>query len=248
MAFIAGATTRIRVNSMAIVLPYHHPVDFAKAITTLDVLSGGRVTVTLGVGMAPAEFRAVGVPYERRGRVTDEYVRAMQVLWAEDRPTFDGEFVQFSDITFEPKSVQQPHPPLWFGGRSLVSLRRAATAGDGWAPSGGMLGNGPWFEGPEQLPALLANAREQRAGAGIQRPLDVFLSPGQPQIGPNHTLLPPTFVPESAQQLVDEVGRLAELGVTWTLVIRPGADPQSLDAYLDDLRWIADEVVPGCRE
>jgi hypothetical protein len=128
-----------------------------------------------------------------------------------------------------------------------VSLRRAALDGDGWAPSGGLLGKGPWFEDPEQLPELLAAAQAQREEAGITRPLDVFLSPVQPRIGPDHTLLPPTFVPESAQQLVDEVGRLGELGVTWTLVTRPGADPRSLDAYLDDLRWIAEEVVARCR-
>lgn len=247
MAFIAGATTRLRVNSMAIVLPYHHPVDFAKAIATLDVMSGGRVTVTLGVGMAPDEFRAVGVPYERRGKVTDEYVRAMKVLWSEAEPTFDGEFVQFAGVTFEPKPLQRPHPPLWFGGRSMASLRRAATEGDGWAPSGAVLGPGPWFEGPEQLPALLGEAYAMRDAAGIDRPLDVFLAPGQPTIGPGHTLAPPTFVPESAQQLVDELGRLAALGVTWTLVSRPNADPTSLEAYLDDLAWVAAEIFPSCR-
>jgi probable F420-dependent oxidoreductase len=247
MAFIAGATTHIRVNSMAIVLPYHHPVDFAKAIATLDVMSDGRVTVTLGVGMAPAELRAVGVPYEQRGRVTDEYVQAMKVLWSDDRPKFAGEFVQFDDVTFEPKPRQRPHPPLWFGGRSMASFRRAVMAGDGWAPSGALLGKGPWFERPEQLPDLLARARDQRATAGIERPFDVFLSPGQPVIGPGHTLAPPTFVPDSAQQVIDEVGRLAQLGVTWTLVSRPDADPQSLDAYLDDLAWIAEEILPACR-
>ena len=172
----------------------------------------------------------------------------MKVLWSEDAPRFDGEFVQFADITFEPKPIQRPHPPLWFGGRSMVSLRRAALEGDGWAPSGGVFGAGPWFEGPEQLPELLAEAARGNASRrGITRRLDVFLSPGQPRIGPDHTLLPPTFVPESAQQLVDELGRISDLGVTWTLVNRPGTDPQSLDAYLDDLRWIAEQVMPACR-
>ena len=80
MAFLAGATTRIRVNASVIVLPYHHPVALAKAISTLDVLSSGRVMLTFGVGMAPGEFTALGVPFDRRGRVADEYVAAMKTL------------------------------------------------------------------------------------------------------------------------------------------------------------------------
>jgi probable F420-dependent oxidoreductase len=247
MAFIAGATSRIRVNSMAIVLPSHHPLDFAKALTTLDVMSGGRAMATLGVGMAPAELRAVGVPYERRGRVTDEYLAAMQALWSEDRPRFAGELVQFDDIVFEPKPVQRPHPPLWFGGRTMASLRRAATQGDGWAPSGGLLGRGPWFEGPEQLPEVLAQAWAWRRGAGVDRPFDVFVSVVRAEIGPGHTVRPPTFEPTSAQEIVDEVGRLATLGVTWTLASRPGPPSRSLDAFLDDLAWVADEVVAPTR-
>jgi len=166
MAFLAGATSRIKVNSGVIVLPYHHPVALAKAVSTLDVLSSGRVMLTFGVGMAPAEFAAVGVPFERRGRVTDEYVAAMKALWTEERPEFDGEFVHIVDVVFEPKPVQRPHPPLWFGGRSLASLRRAARYGDGWAPAGGLLGKGPWFEDDRQLPGLLAEVAETRAGAG----------------------------------------------------------------------------------
>src|SRR5580704_18799555 len=78
MAFIAGATSRIKVNAGVIVLPLHHPVALAKAVSTLDVLSSGRVMLTFGVGMAPAEFAALGVPFDRRGRVADEYVAAMK--------------------------------------------------------------------------------------------------------------------------------------------------------------------------
>jgi probable F420-dependent oxidoreductase len=247
MAFLAGATTRIKVTSMVMVLPAHHPVDLAKAIATLDVMSGGRLIVNFGVGMAPAELAAVGVPYERRGRVSDEYVRAMKELWSADRPSFSGEWVSFDDVVFEPKPVQQPHPPLWFGGLSLAALRRATRLGDGWAPSGSALGKGPWLEDEAQLPSLLARVREEREAAGIDRPFDVHLSVVRPRLAPDHTNLPPTFVPESAEHLIDELGRLADLGVTWTMAARPGPPPTSLDAHLDDLRWLAEEVVPHCR-
>jgi probable F420-dependent oxidoreductase len=247
MAFLAGATSRIKVNSGVIVLPYHHPVALAKAVSTLDVLSSGRVMLTFGVGMAPAEFAAVGVPFERRGRVTDEYVAAMKALWTEERPEFDGEFVHIVDVVFEPKPVQRPHPPLWFGGRSMASLRRAARYGDGWAPAGGLLGNGPWFEDDRQLPGLLAQVAETRAGAGNDGRFDISLPVVQPNIGPNHTVLPPTFVPHSAQQVVDEVGRLEELGVTWTSVPCVIPVDDSLEGHLESLHWIADEIFPAFR-
>ena len=231
MAFLAGATTRIRVNSAVIVLPYHHPVDFAKAVSTLDVLSGGRVTLTFGVGMAPGEFAALGVPFEHRGAVMDEYVAAMKCLWTSEAPVFAGEWVRFTDVVFEPKPVQQPHPPLWFGGRSLVSLRRAAREGDGWAPAGGLLGKGPWLEEPEQLPAMLESVAELRDG----RPLGVNYPLMQPRIGPNHTVQPPAFQPTSAQQIVDEVARLAGLGVTHTGVPSLADAPDTLDGHLEGL-------------
>lgn len=247
MSFIAGATTRIKVSASVMILPYHHPVPLAKAVSTLDVMSGGRVILSFGTGMAPAEFAAVGVPYEKRGRVTDEYVAAMKALWTEERPEFAGEWVQFSDVVFEPKPVQRPHPPLWFGGRALVSLRRAARVGDGWAPSGGFLGKGPWFEEPEELPELLAEVHESRAAAGNDRPFDISLPVVRPGIGPGHTHSPPKFVPESAEQLVDEIGRLGELGVTWTNAARPNATDDSLDEYLDNVHWVAEEVIAKCR-
>ena len=247
MAFLAGATTRIKVNASVIVLPYHHPVAFAKAVSTLDVMSSGRVMLTFGVGMAPTEFAALGVPFERRGKVTDEYVAAMQTLWRDERPEFHGEWVEFADVAFEPKPLQQPHPPLWFGGRSLAALDRAARLGDGWAPAGGFLGKGPWFEEPEELPGLLAPVRESRATAGIDAPFDVNLPVVNPRIGPGHTHLPPAFVPQSAQEIVDEIARLAALGVTWTSVARPKARDRSFDEHLENLQWIAEEVVPACR-
>jgi probable F420-dependent oxidoreductase len=247
MAFMAGATTRIKVTASVMVLPYHHPVPLAKAVSTLDVLSGGRVILSCGTGMAPAEFAAVGVPFARRGAVTDEYVAAMKALWTQDRPEFQGEWVQFSDVVFEPKPVQRPNPPLWFGGMALVSLRRAARVGDGWVPNGGFLGTGPWFEGPETLPGLLAEVNDARAAAGIKGPFDVSLPVVRAGIGPGHTHLPPPFVPESAAQIIDEIGRLEALGVTWTSVARPNAPERSVDEHLDNLAWIAEEVMAHCR-
>jgi probable F420-dependent oxidoreductase len=130
--FILGATTRLRVACL-VVVPYHQPIELAKALSTLDFLSGGRLTVLALVGYKPWEFELLGVPFGERGPITDEYVEAMQTLWTQERPEFHGRYVSFSDVVFEPKPVQQPLP-VWFGGRTKAAMRRIARFGDGWLP------------------------------------------------------------------------------------------------------------------
>jgi probable F420-dependent oxidoreductase len=136
-AFIAAKTSRIRLVLAVMVVPHRPAVLAAKMLSTIDVLSGGRLVVGIGAGWLQAEFDAVvGTPFAERGRVTDEYIRAFRTLWTEDAPRFDGSSVKFDGIFFEPKPVQTPHPPIWVGGESGPSLRRAARLGDAWYPIG----------------------------------------------------------------------------------------------------------------
>jgi probable F420-dependent oxidoreductase len=137
MAFVAGATTRMRLLSSVMVVPHRPPVFTAKALATLDVLSQGRVTVGIGAGWMDEEFRAIGAPpFSERGKVTDEYLRVFKTLWTEDDPRFEGKYAQFENINFNPKPVQKPHPPIWVGGESPAALRRTAALGDAWYPIG----------------------------------------------------------------------------------------------------------------
>ena len=137
LSFIAGHTSTIRLLTSVMVLPYRSPVQTAKVLTTIDVLSRGRLILGCGVGWMREEFEVLGAPaYERRGAVGDEYIRAFKELWTNDAPEFNGEFVSFSDVSFQPKPVQKPHPPIWIGGESGAALRRAARLGDGWYPIG----------------------------------------------------------------------------------------------------------------
>ena len=139
MSFLAGATKRIRFATSVMIAPYRNPIVTAKMLASLDVLSNGRVIVGLGVGWMKEEFENLKAPpYEDRGKVTDEYIKAFRELWTSDNPTFDGKYCTFSNIVFLPKPVQKPSIPIWIGGHSKQALRRAGELGDGWHPIGGV--------------------------------------------------------------------------------------------------------------
>lgn len=132
LAYIAACTTRIHLGTSIIILPYRNPVVLAKIISTLDVLSGGRVITGIGVGWIKDEFDALGVPYTERGPLTDECIEVLKVLWTEEEPSFKGRYYRFSGIKFLPRPVQKPHPPIWVGGNSRMAIERAVNAGNGW--------------------------------------------------------------------------------------------------------------------
>jgi probable F420-dependent oxidoreductase len=137
MAFIAGKTRSLRLISSVMILPHRNPVVTAKMLATIDVLSGGRVTVGVGVGWLREEFEALDAPeFDRRGAVSDEYLRIFKTLWSQDPASFRGEFYRFESVRCLPQPVQKPHPPIWVGGHSKAALRRVARLGDGWHPVG----------------------------------------------------------------------------------------------------------------
>jgi probable F420-dependent oxidoreductase len=137
LGVVAGATEKLRLVPSVLVLPYRNPVLTAKMVASLDVLSGGRVTLGVGVGWLKEEFEALKSPdFERRGAVTDEWIAIYKQLWSQSPATFAGKFYSYSDIRCEPFPLQKPHPPIWVGGHSRAALRRTARHGDGWHPVG----------------------------------------------------------------------------------------------------------------
>jgi probable F420-dependent oxidoreductase len=132
LSFAAAATSTIRIATGVLLLPEHNPVLVAKQAASLDRLSGGRLTLGIGIGWSREEFDALGVPFERRAARTKEYVDAMLTLWRDELASFDGEFVGFADIRVNPKPVQDSRIPIVIGGNSDAALRRIATWGDGW--------------------------------------------------------------------------------------------------------------------
>jgi probable F420-dependent oxidoreductase len=137
MAFVAGKSQTLRLISSVMILPHRNPVVTAKMLATIDVLSGGRVTVGVGVGWLREEFEALGAPdFDRRGAVSDEYLRIFKALWTQDPASYRGEFYRFDSVRCLPHPAQKPHPPIWVGGHSKAALRRVARLGDGWHPVG----------------------------------------------------------------------------------------------------------------
>jgi probable F420-dependent oxidoreductase len=129
---VAALTRRIRLGTGILVLPHHNPVLLAKALASLDVVSGGRLIAGFGGGYVAEEFRALGVDFKKRGAITDDSLGALRALWTEPEPVWDGRFARFEGIRFEPKPVQRPHPPIVIGGQVPAALERAARHGDGW--------------------------------------------------------------------------------------------------------------------
>ena len=137
MTHVAAVTKKARILSAVMVVPRRPAVFTAKAIATLDVLSGGRIDLGVGAGWLREEFQAVGAPdFDARGRVTDEFLEAFRTLWTTEAPSMAGEFAAFDDLVFDPKPAQHPYPPIWIGGESGAALRRAARYADVWFPSG----------------------------------------------------------------------------------------------------------------
>jgi probable F420-dependent oxidoreductase len=243
-AFLAGATRRIRFLTSVMVIPYHPPVQTAKALATFDYLSGGRVMLGVGAGWMKAEFRRLGIPFEARGAITDEYLRAMIELWTSDSPTFHGKWVEFEDVSFYPKPVQRPIPIL-VGGSGPAPIRRAAELGHGWFPMTATI---------DELIAGVATIRRLRAAAGrAEDPLWVgFTGFGMGTDAETARMRghvdnrevatrPGRRTPAAA---VGEIERYAAAGVNFLSV---GFEWATADDLRRELRSFAAEVLPAFR-
>ncbi|MEK7806465.1 MAG: LLM class flavin-dependent oxidoreductase, partial [Chloroflexota bacterium] len=135
LAVAAGATDRIRLLSSILLAPFYHPTVLARLTATLDIASGGRLTLGVGVGGEfPVEFEAAGLKVNQRGRRTDECLEVLRRLWTGQAVTYQGRHFQLSSVMINPPPLQQPHPPIWVSGRRDAAMLRAAKYGDGWMP------------------------------------------------------------------------------------------------------------------
>ncbi|WP_187830080.1 TIGR03619 family F420-dependent LLM class oxidoreductase [Siccirubricoccus phaeus] len=242
IAFLAAKTKTLRFVTSVMVVPHRPAVLTAKMLATIDVLSEGRLTVGIGAGWLEEEFLALQTaPFAARGKVTDEYILACKALWAAEAPEFAGEYVRFGDISFAPKPVQQPHPPIWVGGESGPALRRTAKLGDAWYP----IGTNPAFplDGLKRYEAGVARLRKLTAEAG-RDPAAVGLAYRVQRYGPEVPAKAGDgerrlFSGEAAA-IVEDLRALKTLGVTSVDLTFPGGDA---DAVLAAMRSFADTIL-----
>ena len=134
LAFLAGCTEKIQLGMSVMVMPYRHPLYWAKIATTIDQLSSGRLIMGVGVGWMEEEFVAMGAPFDERGKVSDEQLTLLKQLWTEEHITFHSKYYQIDNIAFSPKPFQKPRIPIWVGGEGKPAQRRAGVYGDAWFP------------------------------------------------------------------------------------------------------------------
>ncbi len=242
IAFIAAKTSRLRLVTSVMVVAHRPAVLCAKILSTIDVLSGGRLIVGVGAGWLKEEFEALGAPsFAARGAVTDEYLQAFRVLWTDDAPYFEGEHVKFAGIVFEPKPVQKPHPPIWVGGESGPALRRVARLGNAWYP----IGTNPAhpLDSLARYRARLARLREAVGDAG-RDPGSIGLAYRVARYGAD---LPPKagdgerrLFSGRPTDIAADLRDLGALGVTHVDFSFAGA---TADEMLDAMRRFRDQVV-----
>ena len=238
LCYLAGSTQRIKVGTHVLILPYREPVLTAKIVATLDHMSGGRVILGVGVGWMKEEFQALGLnTFAQRGKVTDEYIRIFRELWTKDDPQYEGSYSRFSPVSFYPKPVQKPHPPIWVGGHTPAALRRAAVLGDGWMP----IGLRPPAElEPQELGDRIGRLREMSVKAGRPRDaVDIVLSTNM-VFGPHNGGPRPTMTGKS-EEIVSDIARYQQVGVQHFIF---AFDGDTLEQVLENMERFAREVRP----
>lgn len=164
LAWLAGRTSRVELGTTVVILPYRHPLLLARMASNLDQLSNGRLILGVGVGWAHAEFEALGVPFTRRGRLSDEYLEILKLHWSQPVASADTAAVRFVDVHTAPAPKRGPHPPIWVGGSSRSAIRRAARFGQAWHPLNARL---EWLR-VDGLPLL------RRAAEELQKQVPAF--------------------------------------------------------------------------
>ena len=237
LAFLAAASERLMVHANIVVLPYRNPFVTAKAAATVQVLSGGRLILGVGVGYQKTEFDALGVDFRRRGALADEALATIRAAWAGGAVVLAG--AGFSAAGNEPRPVPDPAPPIWIGGASEKALERAARWGDGWCPFYANSGMGKADQDSgvsslDHLHELIGRLRERRAALGRSGPFDIVL-------GPRMRIKQATA--DVADRFVAATQELKAAGVTWATVNIAHPDRAT---YVGLVNWFGEAIAPRC--
>ncbi|PKB69536.1 MAG: hypothetical protein BZY77_04555 [SAR202 cluster bacterium Io17-Chloro-G5] len=237
LAYLAGVTERIHLVTSVMIIPYRNPILTAKMLSTLDMLSKGRLILGAGVGWMEEEFELLDAPpFAERGAVTNEYLQAFIELWTKDDPKFEGKYVNFSNITFLPKPVQKPYPPIWIGGQSKPAIRRAAQIGDCWHPVGAI--PAAPLE-PEELAENLVLLHQYAEKAG-RDPAAIQVSVKAPLYDAGDSSGPRRRFSGSSDEVRQDVQTYSDVGVTHLIFDFRTGDPKQTE---DRMARFSEEVM-----
>jgi probable F420-dependent oxidoreductase len=230
LSFAAAATTRLRVQTHILVLPYRNPLLTAKAVLSLDVLSAGRVILGVAPGYLKPEFAALGVDFDERNELTDEAIDVMRRIWTDGEIEIVGRNFRTRGTTMRPRSVQHPHPPIWIGGNSTAAIRRAAERGEGWVPFPNPGGGAPGVRTPplsniDELARRVQILRDHADAIGRTEPIDICFSP----------------FADNEKSTLEELGALEALGVTWAVLHTPPVTTRA--AWIDAVQHLGNAVI-----
>ncbi len=234
LSLVAAHTTSLRLQTGIVVLPYRNPFVVARAASTLDVFSGGRLTLSFGAGYLKGEYFALGADFDARNDTMDEYLQAMKLAWTGEAFDFEGTNYSARGNRMRPAPVQKPHPPLYIGGNSKRAIRRVVELADGW---------NPFF-----TPAALSSTARTAAMSGEEDLIAGINYMKEHCEKTRRETLPEVFLasitqpnqPRDAQQLIDRIGRYKELGVSG---VGMSIDGKTRAEWCDHAAWIGSEVI-----
>ena len=239
LAYAAAATETIRLLTSVMVIPHRPAIQTAKQLATADRLSNGRVVAGVGVGWMREELALLSAPpFERRGAASNEYIEAFKVLWTEKAPRYDGEFVSFQNVSFEPKPIQTGGPPIWIGGEGMAARKRTARLGDGWYPV--MRNPRHLMDTPEKFAAALADIHRfaEEAGRDPSKIDTAMFAPGYRLGAVSGDRWAFSGMPA---QIAEDARAYAEAGLNHLLI---GFEDSDVQRSLDTIEGFAKEVMP----
>ncbi|MEC9153131.1 MAG: TIGR03619 family F420-dependent LLM class oxidoreductase, partial [Pseudomonadota bacterium] len=239
--YAAAVTEKIRLLTSVMVIPHRPAIQTAKQLATADLLSKGRITAGVGVGWMREELALLSAPaFERRGAASNEYIEAFKVLWTEKAPVYDGDFVSFKNVSFEPKPLQAGGPPIWIGGEGMAARKRTARLGEGWYPV--MRNPRHMMDTPDKFAAALADIHKFAEEAG-RDPAKIDTA----MFAPTYKLTAEAGTADrwafsgSAEQIAEDAFAFAKVGLNNVLI---GFEDSDLQRSLDIIEAFATEVMP----
>ena len=247
LTYVAALTSRVRLGTAVLLTVVRNPVELAKTLATVDQLSRGRLIVGVGIGGDTTPHEIFGVPRELRVRRFVEGIKVMKALWTEPKATVSGDFWNFKDVPMEPKPAQRPHPPLWFGARTEIALKRAARLGDGWMGPGSS-SSAEFVQHMEWIRRLLDEAKRDPATFSISKRVYIAVDDNRDRaeqrlrrwFGARYKfpdMAPRVSIYGSRAECVDKLGELVRAGAQ-QLLLDPVYD------HVEQMELLAAEVVP----